>query len=74
MIETAADLYGDEYNAAIRERLGKPSCIDLYMEASDLPAFYSRLEAAGARIIDPLAHAAVGSGRSSPWRITRATG
>jgi uncharacterized glyoxalase superfamily protein PhnB len=55
MIETVADFYGDEYNAAIRERLGKPSCIDLYMEASDLPAFYSRLESAGARIVDPLA-------------------
>jgi uncharacterized glyoxalase superfamily protein PhnB len=55
MIETAADLYGAEYNAAIRERLGKPSCIDLYMEAPDLAAFCSRLEAVGARIIDPLA-------------------
>lgn len=55
MIETAADHYGDDYNAAIRERLGTPSCIDLYMQASDLTAFYSRLEAAGARIVDPLA-------------------
>jgi len=54
MIETAADLYGDEYNGAIRERMGKPSSIDLYMEASDLPAFYSRLGAAGARVVDPL--------------------
>jgi uncharacterized glyoxalase superfamily protein PhnB len=55
MIETAVDHYSDEYNAAIKERLGKPSSIDLYMEASDLRAFYSRLEAAGARIVDPLA-------------------
>lgn len=55
MIETAADHYGDEYNAAIRRRIGTPSCIALYMEASDLAAFASRLEAAGARIIDPLA-------------------
>ena len=55
MIETAADHYGDAYNAAIRERLGTPSCIALYMEASDLAAFYSRLEAAGVRIVDPLA-------------------
>ncbi len=55
MIETAADHFGDEYNAAIRERLGTPSCIALYMEASDLAAFHSRLVAAGARIIDPLA-------------------
>ncbi len=55
MIETAADHYGDEYNAAIRERLATPSAIALYMEASDLAAFYARLEAAGTRIIDPLA-------------------
>ena len=55
MIETTADFYGDEYNAAIRERLGTPSSIALYMEASDLAAFHSRLQAAGARIVDPLA-------------------
>ena len=55
MIETAANHYGDEYNAAIRERLGTRSSIALYMEASDLAAFHSRLDAAGARIIDPLA-------------------
>lgn len=56
MIETAADHYGDEYNAAIRERLGTPSSVALYMEASDLAAFYARLEAAaGTRIVDPLA-------------------
>ena len=56
MIETAADHYGDQYNAAIRQRLGTPSCIALYMEASDLAALYARLEAAGgARIVDPLA-------------------
>jgi uncharacterized glyoxalase superfamily protein PhnB len=56
MIETAANHYGDEYNEAIRERLGTPSAVALYMEAEDLEAFYSRLEASGvARIIDPLA-------------------
>ena len=55
MLETATDLYGDEYNAAIRERLGTPSCNALYMEAADLSEFHARLVAAGARIIDPLA-------------------
>jgi uncharacterized glyoxalase superfamily protein PhnB len=56
MIETAADHFGDEYNAAIKERLGTPSCIALYIEASDLAAFYATLEAApGVRIVDPLA-------------------
>ena len=56
MIETAADHYGDAYNAAIRERLGTPSAVALYMEASDLAALYARLETtAGTRIVDPLA-------------------
>ena len=55
MIETAADHFGDDYNAAIKDRLGTPSSIALYIEASDLAAFHSRLQAAGARIVDPLA-------------------
>jgi uncharacterized glyoxalase superfamily protein PhnB len=55
MLETAADHYGEEYNAAIRERLGSPSSIALYIEATELAAFQARLEAAGARIVDPLA-------------------
>jgi uncharacterized glyoxalase superfamily protein PhnB len=56
MIETAADHYGDEYNLAIRERLGAQSSIALYIETDDLAAFHSRLQASGAvRIIDPLA-------------------
>jgi uncharacterized glyoxalase superfamily protein PhnB len=65
MIEAAADLYGDEYNAAIRQRLGKPSSIDLYMEAADLSAFYPRLIAAGVRIVDPLA--------TRPWGLEQFT-
>ena len=56
MIETAADFYGDQYNEAIRERLGARSSIALYIEAEDLDAFHSRLKAGGdVRIIDPLA-------------------
>lgn len=55
MIETAADHYGDDYNAAIRDRLGTRSSIALYIEADDLAAFHARLKASGARIIDPLA-------------------
>jgi uncharacterized glyoxalase superfamily protein PhnB len=54
MIEAVADHYGDQYNAEIRKRLGTPSCTALYIEASDLAAFHSRLVAAGARIVDPL--------------------
>jgi uncharacterized glyoxalase superfamily protein PhnB len=55
MLETDQEFYGEEYNAAIKERLGSPSSISLYIEASDLAAFQSRLEAAEVRIIDPLA-------------------
>jgi uncharacterized glyoxalase superfamily protein PhnB len=59
MLETAADHYSADYNAAIKVRLGTPSATALYMEASDLAAFYARLVSAGARIVDPLA--------SRPW-------
>jgi uncharacterized glyoxalase superfamily protein PhnB len=56
MIETAADFYSDEYNEAIKERLGARSSISLYIEAEDLAAFHSRLKADGnVRIVDPLA-------------------
>jgi uncharacterized glyoxalase superfamily protein PhnB len=55
MLETVQDYYGDEYNAAIRDRLGSPSSIALYIEADDLEGFQSRLRAAGATIVDPLA-------------------
>ena len=55
MLETAADHYADEYNAAIRKRLGSQSSAALYIESSDLAGFQARLKAAGARIIDPLA-------------------
>ena len=55
MLETAADFYGDEYNAAIRQRLGSLSPMSLYIDATDVEGFHSRLQAAGAQIIDPLA-------------------
>ena len=55
MLETDQGFYSDEYNEAIRERLGTPSSISLYIEASDLASFQSRLQAAGVRVIDPLA-------------------
>lgn len=55
MLEGATDFYGDDYNAAIRERLGSGSASALYIEAPDVAAFHSRLQAAGARIVDPLA-------------------
>lgn len=55
MLETDQEFYGEEYNAAIKERLGSPSSIALYIEGTDLAGFQSRLEAAGVRIVDPLA-------------------
>jgi uncharacterized glyoxalase superfamily protein PhnB len=55
MLETAGGHYSDEYNAAIQERLGRPSPHALYIEAGDLDALYDRVQAAQARIVDPLA-------------------
>lgn len=55
MLETVEDYYGDDYNAAIRDRLGTPSAISLYIESGDLVGFQDRLEAAGVRIVDRLA-------------------
>lgn len=55
MLETPGDHYGDEYNAAIRDRMGSPSPSSLYIEASDLAGFQGRLQAARVRIVDPLA-------------------
>ena len=55
MLETPSDFYGDEYNRAIRERLGSTSPTALYIEEPDLAAFYARVQAAGVRIVDPLA-------------------
>ena len=55
MLETQMDLYGDEYNSAIRERLGSSSPNALYLEEPDLTGFYERAQSAGVRIADPLA-------------------
>jgi uncharacterized glyoxalase superfamily protein PhnB len=55
MIEGAGTFYSDAYNAAIRERLGKGGPNALYMEAPDVEGLYAKAQAAGARIIDPLA-------------------
>jgi len=55
MVEPAGSLYSDEYNAAIRERIGWKSPNALYIEELDLDAYYDSLRKRGARIIDPLA-------------------
>ena len=55
MLEAPTDFYGDEYNAAIRERLGSSSPNALYLEEPDLAGFYERVQDAGVRIVDPLA-------------------
>lgn len=55
MLEGVTDFYGDDYNSAIRDRLGSQSASALYIEASDLAGFQARLQEAGARIVDPLA-------------------
>jgi catechol 2,3-dioxygenase-like lactoylglutathione lyase family enzyme len=55
MLETPSGFYGDAYNAAIEERLGAKSPNALYFEEADIDGFRERVEAAGARIVDPLA-------------------
>ena len=55
MLETPSDFYADEYNGAIRERLGARSANALYLEEPNLQPFYERVQAAGVRIVDPLA-------------------
>jgi hypothetical protein len=71
MLETAADHYGDEYNAAIRERLGSPSSISLYIEATGL----AELQARGGRGSDHRSAPTARGGRpSSPSRTRTGTG
>ena len=54
MLETPKEFYGEEYNAAIRERLGSRSPNALYFAESDLAGLYRRLRSAGVRVVDPL--------------------
>lgn len=65
MLEVAHDLFGEEYNAAIRERLGSKSATALYIEARDLDQLHERVQAEGARIVDPLG--------DRPWGQTEFT-
>jgi uncharacterized glyoxalase superfamily protein PhnB len=60
MLEVAHDLFGEEYNAAIRERLGSKSAIALYIEALDLDDLHQRVQVEGVTIVDPLAERAWG--------------
>lgn len=55
MIETASDMFADEYNEAIEQRMGSVSPVALYMEATDLDDLYARLNEAEVKIVDPLA-------------------
>ncbi len=55
MLEAAADFYGEAYNRAIRDRLGTAGPTAYYIEAKDLHGLWERANAAGVRIVDPLA-------------------
>ena len=55
MLETPSGFYGDEYDAAIEDRLGSKSANALYIEATDVDGFYDRVRTAGVRVVDPLA-------------------
>lgn len=60
MIESPGTFYSNEYNAAIRERMGSASPMSLYIEAPDLAALHASALSAGVRIIDPIADRAWG--------------
>jgi len=65
MLESGGAFYGETYNAAIASRLGRPGAGALYVEAEDLPDLYAAVEAAGLRVVDPLA--------DRPWGQTEFT-
>jgi catechol 2,3-dioxygenase-like lactoylglutathione lyase family enzyme len=54
MLERPASFYSAGYNQAIRDRLGTPSAMALYIEANDLDDLHGRAQA-GAKVVDPLA-------------------
>jgi predicted enzyme related to lactoylglutathione lyase len=55
MVEPAGSLYSDEYNAAIRERVGSKAPNALYIEEPDIDTYYRRVRESGGRIVDALA-------------------
>lgn len=55
MLEAPAAFYSPAYNEAIRQRMGKPSAVAMYIEAQDLDDLYSRAGADGVKIVDPIA-------------------
>ena len=65
MLEAGGAFYGETYNAAIASRLGRGGAGALYVEADDLSELYAAVEAAGLRVVDPLA--------DRPWGQTEFT-
>lgn len=65
MLEGAGAFYGDEYNAAIGERLGSRNPGALYVEAEDLDELYAAVREAGLRVVDPVG--------DRPWGQTEFT-
>jgi uncharacterized glyoxalase superfamily protein PhnB len=55
MLEAAGSFYVPAYDEAIRERLAAPSPNALYIEEPELASYHDRLQAAGVRVVDPLA-------------------
>ena len=55
MIERASAFYGSEYNDAIKQRAGGQSPNAIYVEAPDLDQLHASVQAASARVVDPLA-------------------
>jgi len=60
MLESHSSFYSQNYNEAIRMRLGTPSANALYIEAEDLDDLYAKAQAAGVVVVDPIAPRAWG--------------
>jgi catechol 2,3-dioxygenase-like lactoylglutathione lyase family enzyme len=65
MLEATGAFYGEEYNAAIADRLGTPGSGALYLEADDLTELYETVGTSGLRVVDPIG--------DRPWGQTEFT-
>jgi len=54
MLEKPASFYSAPYNEAIRQRLGTPSAMALYIEAPDVDELYAKVAAGHLNVVDPL--------------------
>ena len=52
MLEKPASFYSEPHNEAIRQRLGTPSAMALYIEAPDVEELYAKVTTGRLRVVD----------------------